>query len=526
MMMNNFYNQLNLPDSRQYNLMLFGIILTGLILRLYVAIVGEGYHFFSIKDEVNALRVALSFLTGEETAFYIGQPNFANGNAPGPLWTLYWVGLIELAGHYVHRAIIFTAIINTLVIYLGYRIARHFLQPVYALFATFLLATSPWAVYYSVGLWNPFPLALLGALLVLTLWNTTTRENSASIFWVGLITAAIPQFHMIGLFYIPTIILILVLSPVRIHRGWLIAGIIAGIAVYVPYIIGDLNNNWENTKHIFGTGKRFSFSVLKILTAPITVLSNHPGRWVSDDFKEFIEYANTWFGSYIVLIILNLVSMFMALLVIIKYLSPFFSAIKNNLKNPRTAVAKHQKLLFVGILLALPLLTFIITGHNYSTRYTIIIFPLLFMLPAFYLQDAKPTKLKRFYIYALPLMIIVNFYLLFSFYAYQANQIESNDYFVASFKKMESVRRSVKKHAGPDVYIKIDSSKFIKTAPDKLRTSAIAMTNYMEAFETYEAHAKKPLVTKIYRLQSTTETTATKESVAYQDNVVSIKAID
>jgi len=524
-MNNNFYKQLNIVNSRQHILVLFGLISLGLLLRLYVAIIGEGYHYFSIKDEVNAFRVALSFLAGEGSAFYIGQPNFANGYAPGPVWTLYWVALFELAGQSVHRAIILTAIINTAAVYIGYRIALNFLQPIYALFATFLLASAPWAVYYSVGLWNPFPIVLLGAFLILTLWNTTTRENSASIVWVGLITAVIPQFHMIGMFYIPTIILILVLSPVRIHRGWLLAAIAAGIAVYIPYIIGEINNNWENTRQIFGAGKRFTFSVLKILTAPITVLSNHPGRWVSDDFKHFIEYANTWFGTYILLIFINLVSLIMGLVVIVKYLIPFFSAIKQNWRTPRKLFAEHQKLIFIGTLLVLPLLTFIITGHNYSTRYTIIIFPLLFMLPAFYLQNGKPTRFKRIFVYAIPFMIAVNFYLVFSFYAYQAKQIRSDDYFVASFKKMESVRRTIKEHAGPDVYIKIDSVMFSESAPDKLSKSAIAMTNYMDVYETYITHTEKPIVTKTYLLQSTEKNKKTEKAIAYQDNAVTISEV-
>jgi hypothetical protein len=525
-MINNLYKQLNDLCSRHHGLVLIGIITLGLLLRLYVAIVGEGYHYFSIKDEVNALRVALSFLAGEESAFYIGQPNFANGNAPGPVWTLYWVALFELAGHNVQRTIILTAILNTAVVYLGYRIARHFLQPVYALFATFLLATSPWSVYYTVGLWNPFPMAMLGAFLILALWNTTSNENSGMVFWVGLITAVIPQFHMIGIFYIPTIILFLVLSPARIHRGWLLAGIIAGIAVYIPYIIGDMGNNWENTRQIFGAGKRFSLSVLKILTAPITVLSNHPGRWVSDDFKYFIEYANTWFGSYILLIIINLISMIMGLVVIIKFITPLFSVIKNNWRNPRVAFKEHHKMLFVGLFLVFPLLTFILTGHNYSTRYTILIFPLLFMLPSFYLQNGKSTKFKQFYIYTLPFMIIVNFYLLFSFYAFQANQIESDDYFVASFNKMELVRQSIKEHAGSEAYIIINPDKFTKDAPDKLRTSVIALTNYMDAIETYEAHMDKPITTKTYLLSSTIERNQTDASIAYQDNIITIKEIN
>lgn len=524
-MFNRLYVNLDSADSREYKLILFTILFLGLLLRLYVAIVGEGYHYFSIKDEVNALRAALSFLAGEDSAYYIGQPNFANGYAPGPVWTLYWVALFELAGQSVQAAIVLTALISSAVVYLVYRIAQQFLQPRYVLFATFLLATSPWAVYYSVGLWNPFPLALLGALLIIFLWKTTRHDNSASILWVGLIVAIIPQFHMIGIFYIPTIILILILSPARIHRGWLLVSIIAGIAVYVPYIIGDMSNNWENTRLIFASGKRFSFGVVKILSAPITVLSNHPGRWVSDDFKHFIDYANTWFGSYIVLIFINLISMIMGLMVISVYFSRLFMVIKNNWSTPKLAFIKHQQLLFIGLLLVLPLVTFILTGHNYSTRYTILIFPLLFMLPAFYLQDSKLTKFKRVYIYVLPLMLIVNVYLVISFYAFQANQIDSEHYFVASFKKMESVRRLVKQHAGANVYIKIDSAEFAKTATDKLAKSVVALTNYVESYEIYLSHSNKPVVTKIYRLESTAKSNKTPGSIAYQDKVIIISEV-
>ncbi|UCB54869.1 MAG: glycosyltransferase family 39 protein, partial [Thiotrichales bacterium] len=250
---------------RTHTLLLLVIIVLGFVLRLYSLYAGQGYREFAVGDELEAFKVALELLAGVDYAWYIGHPNFAGGHAPGPWWTLFWILVFKLGGYSFDGAMFVMLLLNTFVIYLVYRLANIFVGRDYALLTALLYATGPWPVYYSTGLWNPVPMAFFGAILFLALWDVVQRDDSRSIFLVCLVAAVTPQFHMISVFYYPAILLILYLSPARLNRQWFIYGIIAGIALYLPYFIGEMNNDWENSRAILAGGSQMSFGVVKII---------------------------------------------------------------------------------------------------------------------------------------------------------------------------------------------------------------------------------------------------------------------
>jgi len=475
--------QLDDPVSIPHLLALVLCLGLGFLLRYYGYWAGESFHIFAINDEVSAFRVAMQFLAGENKAMYLGQPNFSEGHAPGPGWTLFWVGLLKLAGGSVNGALFYVVLLNSLVVFLIYVFARQLLTPGYALLSCFLFAISPWPVYYALGLWNPIPLAFWGVLLFISLWRVIQIEKSHAIFWVCVISAILPHFHMISVFYYPAILLVLYLSPTRLSRGWFVAGIIAGMLIYVPYIIGEMQNNWENTRLILSGGKEFTFSVLKVISGPATVLSNHPGRWFGDGLEGLFEFGDKWFGSRIVLIAVNIVSLILALTIVMRFAICFFGLLRKHWKDPWVMMETYPVYSFVGVLLLLPLLLFVFTGHNYSTRYTILIFPLLFILPALYIQLAGRSKLKKFYLFSLPFMSIFSIYLVLAFFTHLSNQIEGDGYFINSFKKMEMVREKIKQHAGDDVRVELVIDDYIRQAPERLRISAVAMADYISIYE-------------------------------------------
>ncbi len=524
-MQTRIYLQLDSPTSRLHLLVLFACVGLGVWLRFYGYWAGESFHVFAINDEVSAFRVAMQFLAGEDKAFYLGQPNFSEGHAPGPVWTLFWVALFKLGGGVVNNALFYVTFLNSLVVFLVYVFARQLLTPGYALLSCFLFAISPWPVYYASGLWNPIPLAFLGVLLFISLWRVTQVEKSHAIFWVLLVSAVLPQFHMIGIFYYPAILLVLYLSPCRLSRGWLVVGILAGLLVYVPYLIGDMQHNWENTRLILSGGKHFSANVLKVISGPVTVLSNHPGRWLGDGLVGLFEFGDKWFVSKIILIGINVISIVLALAIVLRFTIYFFSLLKSHWKSPALMFKEYPTYSFVGILLFLPLLLFVFTGHNYSTRYTILIFPLLFVLPAFYIELAGRSKLKKLYLYSLPFMSLFSIYLTFAYFTHMANQIEGNTFFINSFKKMERVREKIKQHAGDDVPIELVIDKYIAQAPERLRISAVAEADYISIYEHYieKKRAEKP---KKYLLRYEKDSVMDTSAVAYQGNGIVIYSIE
>ncbi len=514
------YLQLDNPRSRWHLLALFVCVGLGFWLRFYGYWAGESFHIFAINDEVSAFRVAMQFLAGEHRALYIGQPNFSEGHAPGPVWTLFTVAMLKLGGGLITHALFYVTLLNSFLILLIYIFARQLLTPRYALLSCFLFATSPWTVYYSLGLWNPIPLAFLGTLLFISLWRVTQVENTKAIFWVCLLSAILPQFHMIGLFYYPAILLILYLSPCRLNRGWFVAGILAGVMVYVPYLIGDMQHNWENTRLILSGGRDFSFSVFKVISGPVTILSNHPGRWLGDGLGGLFEFGDEWFGSRIILVAVNIVSLVLALAIVLRFAIYFFSLLKQHWRNPSVMFAKYPNYSFIGILFFLPLFLFVFTGHNYSTRYAILIFPLLFVLPAFYIELAGKSKLRKFYLTSLPFMSIFGIYLVFAFFSHIANQIEGDAYFINSFKKMETVRERIEQNAGKDVRVKLVVDNYIQKAPERLRISTLALADYIDVYEDY-IESKKGNKKK-YVVRYKKDAPKDVSSVAYRKNGIVI----
>jgi len=363
-------------------------------------------------------------------------------------------------------------------------------------------------------------LAVLGAVLFLALWQVTQTPNSRWIILVCVMAAILPQFHMIGIFYLPAILVLLWLSPARVHRGSFIIGCLLGIAVYIPYLIGEITHHWSNLQQILSGQDKFDAGVLKIITAPLTVLSNHPGRWAGDDLHESLAFANQWFGSYLVLLVLNVIAFAMALIVMSYFLARFVRVIKQARGSLRVAYQQQPGISFLGILLILPILLFVLTGHNFSTRYTVIIFPLLFLLPAYFLQHAPKNRWRQFVIYSLPLTLVVNVYLSLAFFTQQQRMIDSGEYLVCSFAKLETLRDAIKAHAGRDALVQIDPKPYIKQSQfEKLYIAGNALVQYMNTYETYLGHRDhEPSLIKTYILDQANTPGISQERIAWRGN--------
>ncbi len=442
-----YIEQIRETKSRSSLITLVLILLTGFILRYYLLDLGQAYHYLAINDEISAYEFAMRFLSGDSVTYYLGQPDFAGGKAPGPYFTLFWVALYELGGQSIQGALFGILLLNSAVIILVYRLALCFLNNHYALLTALLFATAPWTIYYAVGLWNPMPLAILGALLFLSLWKTVITDHSRSIFWVWIVLALIPQFHMIGLFYVPAVILVLYALPSRLNRFWFIAGIFAAIGLYLPYLIGDGLNNWQNTRAILaGQGNGgFSFSVLKILTAPVAVLTNLPSRWAGPEFSSYIIYGDRYFGSYIVLIILNLLSLLFAFYIVYAFLAGFLRLLRVHKFSLKQSFKKDKSTVFIGLMVFIPLASFLFTGHNYATRYTIIIFPLLFILFAVRLRALNLKIASKIINVSIILTVTVNIFLSITFFNHTAEQIEAKQQFMPSFKILQEINLALEK---------------------------------------------------------------------------------
>lgn len=496
----------------------FVIVVIGFMLRWYSLQVGHAYTYFAIKDEITALQYAFGFMHGNPLTYYLGSPALNQGQIPGPLWAMFVAALYKLSGNSIEGAIFLMIIFNTLTIYLVYRLAAQMMAPRYALFSALSYSLAPWVIYYSAGLYNPMVLAFFGVLLYLALWHTLNHDRSRKIFWVAVISAAIPQFHMIGIFYYPAILLLLTLNPYRINYRWLIAGVFIGTLLYVPYLIGEINHHWSNLHKVLQGEDGFSSGVLKVITIPIAMLTNHPGEWPGYTMGEFMEFGNQWFGSYYVLIIINLISIFFALLFVGGFIKRFFVKLRAHRFNLFAIAENERPYLFIGILLIFPLLLYILTGKAYTTRYSIIIYPILFLLPALYISNIENKCFKRAVLYTISIMFIFNIYLVLSFYTDQNRKITSSTQFIPAFDKLEKFYSAMRKDAGPDKSIEIDTSNFLDK-DDKYRDIVVNSIRSFIALHQRNAHSDRALNTTFrVSLVNTPKKVPDGARIIYRDN--------
>src|SRR5262249_19312499 len=154
------------------------------------------------------------------------------------------------------------------------------------------------AVYYSAGVYNPDVMFFLGSWLALAVWEVTRGNRSRWIFWVAFLFLLMPQFHVSGLLLIPAVALGFWLGSARPTVPWLIAGLAAGVLLYVPYVRGEMSHGWQNTRGIFSSGGTgYSWDALKALTLPINLLVNWVPQWTRT-FGEYRELGRACFGSF------------------------------------------------------------------------------------------------------------------------------------------------------------------------------------------------------------------------------------
>lgn len=511
------------PATATHRVLLLIIVLLGFCLRFYGFYVGQAYHYSAMPDEISAYSMALRFLAGDPAAYYLGQPAFNSGSLPGPLWTLFWVGSYKLGGNSPDGVIMMMIIINTVTIWLVYLLARHFLNPGYALLSAFLFASGPWPIYFSVGAWNPMTLAFLGALLFMSLWRVSQQDNSRLIFWVCVLSAAILQFHMIGVFYFPAILLVLYLCPAAINKKWLVVGVAVGIALYIPYLIGDSAQHWQNTKAMLHSDPHtFSTGALKILIVPPHLLANHPGTWAGEYFEELQQFGDKVFLSHYVLLAVNLLAFVVALVACSSFVARFVSLLRQHWRTPRILFKTAPVVAFLGILILPSLLLYVLTGRSYASRYAIIILPLLFILPGLYimrLRGRTKTIALRFY---LPFITVFNLYLMIAYYNYMDKQIQTADNFMPSFAKLEQVAQSLEKHAGQDVYIEIDPGTYNSPYDTYHYNTLASIQEYVSSQQRYLRHPVPAVQKATYTLKQAKDI-VNKKNVAFVGNGIALE---
>jgi hypothetical protein len=299
---------------------LFLIVLLGFGLRLAGLLWGQGYSYFGQGAAIEAYSVAVDYARGEAKAGYLGQPNYnSHAKLPGPLWALLCFTGMRFGGS-IEGAILVIILLNTATIYLTYLLAERTLGPLGAMWAALFAATLPFAVYYSVSIYNPNVMPFLGGLFFLALWEVVQRDRSPHIFWVGLLLLVMPQFHMCVTMVLPAVGLILLLAAARLHVLWLLAGLLSGAFLYLPYVRGEMAHGWQNTLGMLSAPDKYGWGGLKALSAPLSLLTNWVPQWTRSA-GAYRQLGRACFGSFGVFLALNLLSAAVAALLLARITS-------------------------------------------------------------------------------------------------------------------------------------------------------------------------------------------------------------
>jgi 4-amino-4-deoxy-L-arabinose transferase-like glycosyltransferase len=506
-------------------IVLLVIVFAGLVLRMLGLTCGHGYYQTGVGDDMEAFQSALSYLEGDAKAQYLGQPHFNSGKVPGPLWAMLWSLPLRFGGSPV-AVILFIILLNVATIPLVYILARKLFGPSCALWTALFYAISPWPVYFSISCNNPSVMALLGVLLFLALWDVCNTPRSAHIFLVCLLLAAMPQFHMVGVFYVPFVLLVILLSGSRINRKWLIAGVLAAVIIYLPYITGELNNHWENTRQVLSGKSKFQLGVAKVLTSQVNVLSNVISRWTGHHLAEYRAFGDTVLGSFYVLAGFNAISVFLGILFLGDFIRDLLRPLRGRRFAPRQVFRSSPSLYFTGILLFGPLLLFVLTGHDFATRYLYVQFPLLFCLPAlFWVKVLRTERWRTFLAGGMTLTTVFNLVITPVFFHYQKSQIEHAALFVPTFPGMEALYRSLRADAPSDARIFIQWKDLAAATKGEAYNTANTIAQYVSMRDELYFLTKKPLETRFYLLEPSTQTGKTNGRPILESNGIRLISV-
>ncbi len=447
---------------RGASLWLVLIILLGLGLRLSGLYWGQGYCAIGPSDAMEAYSVAVDYARGEPKAEYLGQPNYnSHAKLPGPLWTLFGYAGLRLWGS-IEGVVLGLILVNTVAIYLIYLLAHRILGPPASLWAALLAATLPFSVYYSVSLYNPNVMQFFGAWLFLALWNVLRRDRSRSIFWVAFLLLAMPQFHMCVTLLLPALVLLLLLAAPRVNGPWLLGGLFAGALLYVPYLRGDMSHGWQNTLGMLSARSGYSLGGLKALTAPLSILTNWVPQWTGNaaGYRQLGRACFGWFGVFLAV---NLLSALVALLLLGRAFVDIKAAMAGFWRGPRAAFRRSPGLLFLAILVAVPLLGATLSGKNFRTHYTLVLFPAMLALAGGAVAKwSSAPRLGRYVTAAVVLLTCANAWFMAALFHDQGVRIDRGEAFIGSFRKLESVYRQLKAHAGANHSVKVEDAAYIK----------------------------------------------------------------
>ncbi len=506
------------------------ILLVALALRLGYFGWAQSHALGYQVDGIEAYEVAANFENGGERALYIGQPNCnPHSKLPGPLWTLFCVAGLKLYGS-LDGVVLLMIAVNLAAIALTWRLARELVGVTAASFGALFMAVSLWMVQYSSIVWNPSPMPLLGAVIFLALFRCVRIQKSRAIFLLPLLLLAGAQFHMSTLSLILPLIAFGWFARLCVNWCWLVIGLLAAAASYVPYVLGDARHDWANTRGMLTGGNGgFSPDALKIFSSPFTFLVNfwNPGwTYAPGDFQTLAQRA---FGGVPALIAVNAVSVIFALGILLGAILAVKSALKNRSATLRETLAQPPGLLTAAFVFLAYLAFSFVAGKPFHSRYCLLISPLLFTLAG--VGAARCLELpwlKKIFLPALLVTVAADLWFMPVICKFEGDRIANGPIFVPSCAKMNLVYQQLKARAAGRVEVR--DADYIAAVPpgekNNIFRHARLISHYVKSRE-LELQAAGALFsrTNFFELRAATLVNSNDSAVTFYGNGIALVAV-
>jgi hypothetical protein len=147
-----------------------------------------------------------------------------------------------------YSATLFLAALNTIAVYVCYRLARRYWGETAALVAALFFAVSPWAVIYSRKIWAQNLLPLFVLLYIGSALAAFVDRRRWFLLLHLLLLAVVVQIHLSSLVFIPLTGLLLIIFWRRTREAWLeiVLGLVAAALTLVPFGIWILSHASNN----------------------------------------------------------------------------------------------------------------------------------------------------------------------------------------------------------------------------------------------------------------------------------------
>lgn len=371
-------------NNTLYFLFLLMIIVISAAIRSYT--LNNNYMW---EDELNHFIEARNYSASHQIPV-IGPGLYGTGaRIPGGAY----FGILSLFGYLSNQPIVFSWLSFSLFLFAS----LVFIWTIKKCYGTFpaliimgFMLASPTFLGMESRIWNPNFAALFSLLLVSCLLEIFSGNDHPILMFILLpLSAVIGQCHFSAIFYLPLALIIYFIFFYRDrNRVYFWLGIAGAVLLYIPYLMSELNNGFENTRKILTLSSdkgelRFPVLTFLFLLPSIDMTSLNSGEFLVS-MKDFL--AMPWYLVIFVFPAAIISILFSALSFIYTFILILKTSGKNKISKVKILFSEmdSQIIRFTFLLIGVMTLVFMIfkfpseSPHYYYPVYAFCFIPLLY----------------------------------------------------------------------------------------------------------------------------------------------------